>query len=122
MNRQDFDKWKEDFKNEIYGKRDEYAMFKGGYSASGIETEYVFEAFEKFANLLSKEIDGKDKLIEDHEKAYNEVCKNLQKYEEEIERLKRLIKEGFILLQQQWKKSLGQIDTDWAKFKKDNQL
>jgi len=42
--------------------------------------------------------------------------------EKDNERLKALIKEGFILLQQQWKKTVGQIDTDWEKFKTENNL
>ncbi len=40
----------------------------------------------------------------------------------EVQRLKNLVKEGFILLQQQWKKPLGEIDKDWEKFKQQNNL
>lgn len=40
----------------------------------------------------------------------------------EIERLKGLMKEGFVLLQREWGKFPDQIEKDWGKFKRENNI
>lgn len=42
--------------------------------------------------------------------------------ETEISRLKFLIKESFIALNLEWKKSQAQIDADWEQYKIENKL
>ncbi len=51
-----------------------------------------------------------------------QAASQLSEARAEIERLKGLLKEGFVLVQQQYGKSLGQIDRDWQKFKLENKL
>lgn len=48
----------------------------------------------------------------------NEVVSMTQ----EIERLKGLIRESFVMINKQWGKTLEQIDTDWEKFEQKHNL
>ena len=61
-------------------------------------------------------------ITESAEFGYSLASEQLKEKDKEIERLKTLIKEGFIALNQEWGKSVGQIDKDWLKFKTENQL
>lgn len=73
-------------------------------------------------SIRDEVIVNQNELLESLKKSVLELSFENAAQAQEIERLKGLIKEGFIILQQHWGKTVGQIDKDWKKFKSENNL